>query len=35
MKMFASLPTVGLGVLFGWIIKPLCSPSIRQEFIHE
>ena len=27
-----SILAVGMSVLFGWIIKRLCSPSVRSEF---
>jgi hypothetical protein len=35
MKIVGTLMAIGFGVLFGWIIKQLCSASIRREFVSE
>lgn len=32
MLIFSSVIAIGVAVLFGWIIKRLVSPTIRQEF---
>jgi hypothetical protein len=32
MRVFTFLMALGISILFGWIIKKLLSPNIRQEF---
>jgi hypothetical protein len=32
-RVFSALMAVGIGILFGWIIKKLVSAPIRQEFV--
>lgn len=32
-RVFSAVIVIGLSVLFGWIIKRLLSPSIKQEFL--
>lgn len=33
MKIFSFLITIGISVLFGWIIRKLCLPSSKAEFL--
>ena len=35
MRVFSFLMALGVSILFGWIIKRLVSPKIRQEFLPE
>ncbi|MHB1057492.1 MAG: hypothetical protein ACYC0F_06385 [Rhodanobacter sp.] len=33
MRIFSTLIAIGLGILFSWIIRRLCSAPIRHEFV--
>ena len=33
MRVFTGIMTIGMSVLFGWIIKKLASEDIKQEFV--
>jgi hypothetical protein len=32
MQMFGAIMAIGFSVLYGWIIKRLCSPAVQREF---